>query len=205
MLNLSKYTIEQNHSLFHMLARLVDVLACLPQRYLEDQMIEQLNAFSLLGMGSLSPRIRHAAFKLIETLGHFEAGNEKIPLFEILRENSAIFEQYLVQQIEKDPMVQMTEDVVEPIMPLPVHDALTSVDFNIWQYIYSAIGILAAQNFSDVLLDYYKKIAIEYVSMSDTDYSQNSEKDTSTLNDKNIQRCFNFSICSCRNSSKQLW
>ena len=174
MSNLSKYTPEQSHSFFHMLKRLVDVLACLPQRYIEDQMIEQLNAFALLGMASYFPRIRYAAFKLLETLGHFEAGDEKVPLVQILKENSVTFEQYLLQQIEKDPMIQMTSDVVEPIMPLPIHDALVSVDFNIWQYLYSAIGIFATQNFSEALLNSYKKIAIEYVSMSDDQKAQNS-------------------------------
>ena len=161
--SLSNLTPEQSHTLFHMISRLVDVLGCLPTRYIEDEQIEKLNALGLLGLASSLPRIRYAAYKLIETLSHFEAGEDKIPLYQILQENSGFFEEHLLNHLEKDPMILMSCDVLAPLVPLSMMDALTSIDWTLWQYIYSAIGIYAAENFSETLLTSYKKMAISFV------------------------------------------
>lgn len=166
---LNKYTPEQIFSFFHMLMRLVDVLACLPQRYLDDNQIEQLNAIGLLGLGSSYPRIRQSSYKLIETLGHFEAGDDKVPLFQILQSNTGIFEEFLLSHIEKDPILLMSRSSISPIMPLPMLDALLSSDNSIWRYMYVAIGIFAAENFSEMLLILYKQMAIPYISQEDPD------------------------------------
>ncbi|OHT01267.1 hypothetical protein TRFO_31932 [Tritrichomonas foetus] len=153
----------QHYTIIHSLTRYVDILSCLPERYLDTEQITKANAFAICGLASANPYVRIASNKLMSVLSSYETDDKNICAYSFLNRNKEHFEKILIEFYAKDPRVQFKDMSHHALLPMAFDDAMKSISSTLWCRFIRLISRRGNEEWPDSLKTYVVKYGYQLI------------------------------------------
>lgn len=159
--SMSEVSLEMFHTFVHSVCRFVDVLSCLPERYLTESQCMELHAFSLATLCVPHPRVRKTGYKLAIALDRYECdGKTTHTVVKFLSKHRQDIERQMLALFEAFPAVELWKYTLEDVSIVDLFEVMVSHDEVLWQIMLSAVFTCAAGFFSQTFMTVFRRLAL---------------------------------------------
>lgn len=146
---------EQLHTYIFVIARILDILCCLPERYLTRPQCIDLHCLTIMALASPYSRIRLTAIKLAINLDRCEVDQHQPTIIGFIKENQSAIERHMLSLFEAMPAVNLWKDPIQNMSVPDFFDVMAADYEYLWQLVLSCMfyqgSVLFSQQFMNVI------------------------------------------------------
>lgn len=143
---------SQQYTLFHMVARFLDLYVCTDDRSLTRDQMLTIVVYSILGLCSNHPTVRQVAMKVMVSIGRFNEDEKTIMFDEFINKRSKPIIMHFLSFLDRQPASILSTCPRKPYLLLNFDILMESTNQTLWQLYLAAIALEAATFYPEDLL-----------------------------------------------------